>query len=271
MASKTEDEHTDTATSDSDDDRDESSDSDEEKEEQSDKPEEETASEESKEAAKEEPAAKSKPAAKASVGGKDATKKPVHPAGKRPAGAAGVKVLRKPGQAAVKPKPSGSMVKSMILFLIIVGGLTAAFLLLNPPEGGPVPAPKWNTGQTVDVELTLVASDSKDLACASTEEVAGRKCEFETQTKPRPKAEGDDADKKLLKPYTTTDRVQFLAGGVWSDPALKGKLPTTRFSVKCKYTVEGKIKKPVIRWSTDWYEPGSDWYAGVVSACSLVP
>jgi hypothetical protein len=273
MASKNEDDRTDTDDSERDEDREETAEG--KSEEQTDDQEsEEAASTDSDEEAKEEPAAKTKPAAKDAPSGSAAkssstAKKPAGVA-KRPIGAAGAKGARKPIPAA-RPKTGGSMVKTMILFLIILGGLGAAFLFLSPPDGGPAPAPKWNNGQVIDVEITLVHTDSKDLACASTEEIAGRKCEFETQTKPRPKAEGDDADKKLLKPYTTTDRVQFLAAGMWSDPALKNKLPTARFSVKCKYTVEGKIKQPGIRWSTEWYTPGGDWYAGIVSGCSVVP
>jgi hypothetical protein len=271
MASTNEDDRTDTDNSERDDDRDENAEgkSDAHSDEQEG---EEAASTETEDPAKDEPAAKSKPAAKpAAATAKSSSAAAKKPAGvaKRPVGSAGVKGARKP--IAARPRTSGSMVKTMILFLIILGGLGAAFFLLSPQDGASVPAPKWNTGQTVDVEITLVHTDAKDLACASTEEIAGRKCEFETQAKPRPKAEGDEADRKLLKPYTTTDRVQFLAAGIWSDPGLKGKLPASRFSVKCKYTVEGKIKKPGIRWSTDWYDPGGDWYAGVVSGCALVP
>jgi hypothetical protein len=273
MASTNEDDRTDTDNSERDDERDENAEGKDEA--QSDEQDgEQAASTDSEDAAKEQPAAKSKPATKPAAGSPGAKssgtgKKPAAAGAKRPAGAAGVKGARKP-VAPARPRTSGAMVKTLILFVIILGGLGAALYLLNPGDGGPAAAPKWNTGQTVDVEITLVSTDSKDLACASTEEIAGRKCEFETQTKPRPKAEGDDADKKLLKPYTTTDRVQFLAAGIWSEPALKGKLPTSRFSVKCKYTVEGKVKKPGVRWSTDWYDPGGDWYAGVVSGCSVV-
>jgi hypothetical protein len=189
--------------------------------------------------------------------------------GKRP-GAPG-----KPGAKKGAPaKKGGSPVKAMVLFVVIVGGLGLLMWALSGGEGGgdgPV-TPKWAVGTTVDVEITLVPTDSKDLACAGADEIGGRHCAFEAQTKAWSKGDNSD-DKKLLKPYTTTDRIQFLAAGLWSDPALApGKLPATRFSVKCKYAVEGKMKKPSVRWASDgpWYDWG-DGYSGVVSSCALVP
>jgi hypothetical protein len=48
---------------------------------------------------------------------------------------------------------------------------------------------------------------------------------------------------------------------------------TTRFSVKCKYQVEGTVKKPAIRWGSDkpFYDSPGDWYAGFVSGCTVLP
>ena len=136
--------------------------------------------------------------------------------------------------------------------LLVVGGLVIAGLVgggvyLLRRQGGS--HGKWRVGDEVDVELTVLAADAKNLACASAEEVSGRHCAFEAQSKPWSKG-GDAADdKRILKPYTTTDRVQLTAAGLWSDPALTGgKLPPTRFSVKCKYKVEGNLAKPSVRW-----------------------
>jgi hypothetical protein len=172
----------------------------------------------------------------------------------------------------VAPRQGGALGKSLVLFVIVVGGLAAGFALLGRDDGkgDAPPVPKWTVGQTVDVEITLVPSDSKDLACASQEVLAERHCQFEDKGKTWSK--GNDPDEKIFKPYTTTDRVQFLAAGVWSQPALKSKLPTTRFSVKCKYKVDGKLKKPNIRWAQDgqWFERNDDWFAGAVSDCTLV-
>jgi hypothetical protein len=168
----------------------------------------------------------------------------------------------------------GSLGKSLFLFVVVVGGLAAGFWILGGSDGaGARRTPKWNEGQTVDVELTLVPSDSTDLACASATEIAGRKCEFESSKKRR---DGTIEDAQLLKPYTTTDGIELTAAGLWSQPALeKSKLPklNDRFSVKCKYKIEGKLKAPGIRWkrTNGFIENGTDWHAGVVSDCTMNP
>jgi hypothetical protein len=176
---------------------------------------------------------------------------------------------------AVKGRPvparkGGSLGKSMILFVIIVAGLAGAFALLGQESTTGPAAPKWKTGDSADLELTLVADDKKNLACSSPDEIGGAHCAFEAQGKPWSKGDSAD-DKKLLKPYTTVDHVQILASGVWSDPALGGALPATRFSVKCKLKVDGKMKAASIRWASDgpWYD-SKDLYAGSISGCKLV-
>ncbi|WP_437579910.1 hypothetical protein [Sorangium sp. So ce887] len=187
-------------------------------------------------------------------------------AARRPAG-------KKPGarpRAATHPQ-GGSLGKSMILFLIIIGGLAAAFAYFGREPAPGAAGPKWKPGDKAQVEITLVSSDIKELACWSAEEVAGRHCAFESATKGWSK--GDADDKKLLRPYTTTDRVQFLAAGLWSEPALTGgKLPSARFAVKCTYTVEGKMKRPGIRWTSEgaWLDRTDDWYTGLLSDCKLI-
>jgi hypothetical protein len=199
------------------------------------------------------------------------------PAAKPVARAAAVKpAVAKRGAAPLakgRPVPArkgGSLGKSMILFVVIVAGLAAAFALLGQESSTGPAAPKWKVGDSADLELTLIADDKKNLACASADEIDGKHCGFEAQTKPWSKGDNAD-DKKLLKPYTTVDHVQILAAGVWSDPALAGTLPTTRFSVKCKYKVEGKMKAASMRWASDgpWYE-SKDIYSGSISGCKLV-
>jgi hypothetical protein len=192
--------------------------------------------------------------------------KPARKPAKKRAGAKGAR----PRQAPAAPQGGSSLGKSMILFVVIIGGLAAGFAILGREEQSGPPKPKWSVGQTVDVEITLVKNDRQDLACASSDEVGGKHCAFEGQNKPWSKGDSAD-DKKLLKPYTTTDRVQFTAAGVWSEPALAPeKLPGSRFSVKCKYKVEGMVKNVAVRWeSTGQWFPGNEWYAGSVSDCKL--
>jgi hypothetical protein len=186
-----------------------------------------------------------------------------------------VPAKRSPRLAQRRQAPKGSLAKSLMLFVAIVGGLIVLFAIISreePGATGPAPAPKWSVGQTVDLELTVVPSDSKDLACSSPEDIGGKKCQFETPGKAYAPAQTDD--KKVLKPYTTTDRVQIIGAGLWSEPALEPtKLPNTRFSVKCKYKIESKMKSPGIRWAGDgpWYPQQTDWHAGSFSGCTILP
>lgn len=170
------------------------------------------------------------------------------------------------------PPSSASLGKSMVLFVVVVGTLAAGFALLGQERGAAGPSgPSWKVGDKVDVEITLVASDKKELGCAAVDEVAGRHCGNETSTKPWTKSDNTD-DKKILRPYTSTDNVQFVAAGLWSEPALAGTLPATRFTVKCKYTVEGKIKAPTFHWESGWEgQPRAEMLSGVVTDCKLLP
>jgi len=174
-------------------------------------------------------------------------------------------------RAPLPPEPPPAAVgKTVTIFLLTMGALSAGFYFLGAETGGDRTAPRWKTGQTVDVNITLVANDRNELACASDVEIAGRHCEFVNKTKPAEKVDDD----KLLKPYTTTDNVQFLGAGLWTQPDLDvKKLPADRFTVKCKYTVEGEIKKPGVRWASrgGFSDKENNWYAGVLKECSLAP
>jgi hypothetical protein len=164
----------------------------------------------------------------------------------------------------------GSLGKSVLLFFVIVIGLGVGFMVLGRETTQEQAKPKWSAGQTVDVEITLVRTDRQDLACAAADEVAGKHCAFEAANKPWSKGDAID-DRKVLKPYTTTEHIQFTAAGLWSDPAMAAdKLPATRFSVKCKYKVEGNIKNMSVRWEqTGQWFPNNEWYAGTVSDCKI--
>lgn len=177
------------------------------------------------------------------------------------------------GRPTAPAQQGSSLGKSMILFVVIIGGLAAGFAILGREEQQAGPAkPKWKAGDIADVEITLVKNDKQELACASAEEIGGKHCAFEGMNKPWSKGENAD-DKKVMRPYTTTDRVQFAAAGLWSEPVLApDKIPATRFSVKCKLKVEGTLKSVAVRWeSTGQWFPGNEWYAGSVSDCKIGP
>lgn len=166
------------------------------------------------------------------------------------------------------PPTTASLGKSITMFVVVVGVLAIGFALLGQERGGGGPrGPAWKVGQTVDIEITLVANDKRELSCASSEEVNGRHCAFEAPNKPWSKDPSQD-DKKTFRPYTSTDNMQFVAAGLWSEPSLATSLPAARFSVKCKYTVEGKLNAPTFHWESGWEgQPRGEMFAGVVSGC----
>jgi hypothetical protein len=159
-----------------------------------------------------------------------------------------------------------------------------AFAFLGQQDGGggdETPQPKWKDGDSVDVTITLVTTDVKDLACASDSMVGERHCGFDDKRKPHPKGNDVRTDPNVLQPYTTTDRIQLLASGMWISPELKAKLetenwnnPSPRFNVECKLKVEGRMKEAGVRWKPEpdggWLPgPAKDWYAGNLSDCKV--
>jgi hypothetical protein len=140
----------------------------------------------------------------------------------------------------------------------------------NPQgEGANPQSVRWSIGQIVELEIVLVKGDALDLACASSKDIGGKHCGFVSQNTPW--RGGPVDDRKIYKPYMTTNGVRLAAAGLWSEPALRvDKLPAMRFAVKCKYQVEGMLKKIEVRWhqTEPWY-PSGDLYAGSVSDCKL--
>lgn len=204
-------------------------------------------------------------------GGEDEAAEEQKPA---PAKASAVKpvvaAVAKPS-AAPRPPPTAGLGKSVSLFVLVVGGLSLLMLVLGSERGtGPAAPPKWNEGQTVDVDITLVSTDRTDLACASGTEIKGLHCGFESQNKRWSKGDAND-DKKTLRPYSTVTSVNMLAAGVWSEPALAAdKLPSSRFTIKCKFTVAGKMPRADVRWHEgEGWNNVTDWYTGHVSDCKI--
>lgn len=153
------------------------------------------------------------------------------------------------------------------MVLALTGGFFAFAKIETPFDKQP---PKWRAGQVVDLEISLIKEDSVNLACAASTIVEGRHCEYKTKTEKHAQV----PDEKLLRNYTTTDGVNVLAAGLWSQPALApAKLPAVRFAVKCKFKVEGTINKPLVRWdaAAAWAERDADLHVGLVSDCKVIP
>ena len=172
------------------------------------------------------------------------------------------------------PTASNSLAKSVLTFVVIVCGVAGVFALLGSRDqtAPAVPTPAWSVGEAVELNITLVASDVTDLGCSSPDEVAGRHCAFASDTRPFAKGDPND-DKALLRPYTTTEGQHLLGAGLWSELGMStAKLPPNRFTVRCKYTVEGKLAKVGVRWrAIDKWHEWSDWHTGLLSECKLQP
>ena len=178
------------------------------------------------------------------------------------------------------PKKSGFSLRNVLVFGGLVALLLAAFGVLgNRDQGGPNNAPKWKLNEPVDVEITLVASDANDLGCAMEGDVKGLHCAFSTVNAKHPAAGTARDDEKLLQPYSTTNKQNFLAAGVWQqvdtkDPAaLDAKvkaLANPRFSLTCKFTPRERAKTAKVQWKpgSDW-GPGDGWFVGDVKDCKL--
>jgi hypothetical protein len=212
-----------------------------------------------------------KPAATSPAKSAAAAKPAARPAAAKSAPATAKRGVGQPGRGKPVPRQrGGSLGKTMILFVVIIGGLGAAFAMLGREDTSP---PKWNVGQTLDLDVTLVPSDARNLACATPEEIAGRHCAFEAAGKPWSKGDSTD-DKMVLRPYTTTNNIQLFAAGLWSDPGMgAAALPKddARFTARCKYKVEGSIKKAQVRWKANdaWYDWNDVRYTGTLSDCKV--
>lgn len=161
--------------------------------------------------------------------------------------------------------PAGISSKTKIIAAVGLGGLVVGGIFLVQAASGPK---SWAVGSEVDIELTVLATDAKNLQCASKTAVGALHCAFEDGTK-----EWAKDDKPVLMPYNTTDKKNLLGAGLWTDPGMaSAKLPDTRFSVKCKFKVEGKLSKPQVRWNATakWDDTDRDWAAGTLHSCSLV-
>lgn len=168
------------------------------------------------------------------------------------------------------PPPAASLGRSVVLFVVVFVTLAAGFAFLSSSDPfSERNAPRWRKGQKVQLNITLDPRDDLNLACASKAVVEGKRCEFEAKNQ---KYAGELDDKQLLRPYTTTDGVQFLAAGLWTQPELeKAKRPRERFTIACTLTVDGNVASPAVRWNPAgaWNEKNQSWFAGSVSDCKV--
>lgn len=180
---------------------------------------------------------------------------------------------RRPRKKRVTTRPTSNAARylpKIIAAIVLLGIPVALFLSSREPKRAVVlPAStQWATGSVQNIDITLMATDRGNLSCASKEEVAGRHCEFKAASEKWPAD-----DKQTLRPYRLAgNNDPVLAAGVWSEPAVTKGLPNDRFTLRCKYKVEGKVTKPGVRWQSSeptFYDEPFDWPAGSVSDCAI--
>jgi hypothetical protein len=117
------------------------------------------------------------------------------------------------------------------------------------------------------VELTLVAADRTNLACASATVVDGLHCAFGADAMPWAGAESGG----VLQPFTTTDRKTILGAGLWDQPALGATLPKQRFRARCEFAPIGEAQAPKVRWSPGAFKDSAGgWPVGRLSNCTVL-
>lgn len=177
------------------------------------------------------------------------------------------------GEGAVAPRRSSRRTSWGFAGIAVAGLLVLVVGLSRGPRTAPAapavganaPPAALRTGTSAPVAVTLVAADREGLSCAADHPIAGHACAF-TAPDAKPASDGPGT----LKPYTTTDRRQFLATGLWSQAALVGPLPSGRFTVDCTLSVEGVAPDVKVRWSPDTpWRPASGWPVGILKDCAL--
>jgi len=105
----------------------------------------------------------------------------------------------------------------------------------------------WKLNSTKMIEITLVAEDKNNLACASDVTVGDLHCGYHGNLQPW----GSDVstDSKILQPFNTVANELFLGAGLWTSPSLPKQLPGIRFTVVCNYKVLGAARSMLLRWS----------------------
>jgi hypothetical protein len=138
----------------------------------------------------------------------------------------------------------------------------------------------FNEGQDVDVAITLVTSDARNLACSHPDELKGKHCEYASKTErwSKPPEPGRNALLDQLAPYKTTDDILLLIPALFSEQALRERLAIDppnapehiRFVANCKMHIEGKLNEIIVRWAPNGeWQTQRDAYYGPVKGCWL--
>jgi hypothetical protein len=180
------------------------------------------------------------------------------------------------------PLPLGGRLWAVfgLLIVMVAFPFTPLGKMLDPREEVPAEHPPWEVGKSAKVRITVITGDYPQLQCASDAVLAGKHCEYKTQTErfpTPPDAPIDDNKRDILQPYRTApDNMLLLIGGFWAEPQVAMRLhsePATianeklaRFIVECDMNFVGTIENPTIRWNST-----AQWGVEKIRAMVAVP
>ena len=169
-----------------------------------------------------------------------------------------------------RPSPPrlNALVMSLLSFVLILFGLWLVSAGKRYRQEYADSVHGWRIGSIRSVELTLVATDKDNLACAADTTIAGLHCAFRSDFA----AVGGQADDpQTLQPYNTTTQELLLGAGLWIAPDMKGRLPSTRFGVVCNYHVAGVVRSVGIRFAAGapFSPAGKTLTVGTLTDCVL--
>lgn len=142
---------------------------------------------------------------------------------------------------------SNLMVQSFLWLVAITFGVWVFAAGKNYRDAYNQSVEGFRLGGTRMVELTLVASDKRGLACASDKTFEGLHCGYRANASEAGPVSPDDAT--MLQPYYTAGGELLLGAGLWVSPALKEPLPGGRFAVVCNFHVAGVTRSAAIRFA----------------------
>ena len=158
----------------------------------------------------------------------------------------------------------------VLLALLVIGfGVWVVLSWLKYDKSAAQTEEGWHKGSRQLIEVTLVREDANKLSCASNFSVEGLNCGYLANSQARVPPPPDDAH--LLRPYCNVKNDVLLAAGLWDSPALRGSLPTERFTVMCNYDIVGVLKSVSLRWSpNDKFEPAKQGLpVGILKDCVI--
>ncbi len=176
----------------------------------------------------------------------------------------------------------------IIVFMVVISITSAIYLFLNTreparPDLRVTPTGDLAVGKTIDISVTLVTADQRDLACAADDMVGTAHCAFNMMSRPFTLPSGETPTKPddIIQPFMTTDNVLFLIPGLWQEPAIAARAATEpytkwerdqlhRFAATCKLSIQGKLDKFKTRWQLMApFGDGSNAWVGRLSGCKV--